>query len=97
MPRFAASASASVMLPSLEYARRHEHAGDVVGAERVGRDRGDERRVDAAREPDEHVAEAVLAHVVARAEHERLVDLVHRLERGLDPRRRARLAEAAPR
>ena len=42
-------------------ARRHEHAGDVLGAERVDRDRGDERRVDAAREPDEHVGEAVLA------------------------------------
>ena len=33
--------------------RRHEHADHVVGAERVDRDRGDERRVDPAGEPDE--------------------------------------------
>ncbi len=63
----------------------HEHADHVLGPEGVGRDRGDERRVDAARQPDEHVGEAVLADVVARAEHERLVDLAHRFEQRLDP------------
>ena len=86
MPRLAASASASVDAALAREARRHEHADDVLGAERVGRDRGDERRVDAAGEADEHVGEAVLADVVAGAEHERLVDLVHRLEQRLDPR-----------
>ena len=77
-------------------ARRHEHADHVVGAERVGRDRGDERRVDAAREPDHHVGEAVLGDVVAGADHERLVHLVHRLERRLDPRRRRSARRAGP-
>ena len=38
--------------------------------------------------PMTHVGEAVLAHVVAGAEHERLVDLVHRVEQRLDARRR---------
>ena len=68
-------------------ARRQHHAVHVLGAERVDRDRGDERRVDPAREADQHVGEAVLAHVVTRAEHERFVDLVHRLERRLDATR----------
>ena len=74
-------------------ARRHEHADDVLGPERVDRDRRDERRVDAAGEADQHVAEAVLAHVVARAEHQRLVDLVHRREQRLDARSLVVLAE----
>ena len=34
-------------------ARGHEHADDVLGPERVDRDRGDQRRVDAARQADE--------------------------------------------
>ena len=37
-------------------ARRQQHAVHVLGAQRVDGDRGDERRVDAAREADEHVA-----------------------------------------
>ena len=77
-----ASASASVTLPSLEKRDGISTPDDVLGTERVGRDRGDERRVDAARQADEHVGEAVLAHVVAGAEHERLVHLAHRVERG---------------
>ena len=60
-------------------ARRHEHADDVLGPERVDRDGGHERRVDAAREPDDDTSvKPFLTHVVARAEHERLVDLAHR-------------------
>ena len=43
--------------------------------ERVGGDAGAERRVDAPREAEHHRVEAVLAHVVARAEHQRVVDL----------------------
>ena len=68
-----------------------QHARDVLGAERVDRDRGDEGGVDAARQADQHVGEPVLAHVVARAEHERLVDLAHRCERRFDPRGDARV------
>ena len=41
-------------------ARRHGDAVDVVGAERVGRDAGHQRRVDAAGQPDHDVGEAVL-------------------------------------
>ena len=41
--------------------------------------------------------EAVLAHVVARAEHERLVDLAHRLQLGLDARRARRVRRSGPR
>ena len=73
--------------------RRHEHAGHVIGAERVDRDRGDERRVDAARDRDEHVGDAVLEHVVARAEDERLVDLAHRLGHRLDARCNGTIAD----
>ena len=54
MPRFAASASASVTLPSLEYRDGMSTPVTRSGPERVGRDRGDERRVDAARQADEH-------------------------------------------
>ncbi len=53
---------------------------DVFGAERVGGDDGDERRVDPARETDHDVGEPVLAAVVAGAEHERLVQLLVRVE-----------------
>ncbi len=48
---------------------------------RVGGDHRDERRVDAAGQADHDVAEAVLHDVVARAEHERLVQLGDRVER----------------
>ncbi len=60
--------------------RRHRHAVHVLGAERVGGDARDERRVDATRQADDDVGEAVLADVVAGAEHERLVDLGDRIE-----------------
>ena len=47
--------------------------------------------------PISDVGEPVLAHVVARAEHERFVDLVHRLERRFDARRDARVGRTAVR
>ena len=78
MPRFARERVGVGDAALAREARRHEHADHVLGPERVDRDRRDQRRVDAAGEPDEHVGEAVLAHVVAGAEHERLVHLVHR-------------------
>ena len=53
---------------------------DVLGAEGVDGDRRDERRVDAAGEPDHDVGEAVLGAVVAGAEDERLVQLGVRVE-----------------
>ena len=66
-------------------ARRHRHAVDVLGAEGVGGDAGHERRVDATGEADHDVGEAVLAHVVAGADHQRLVHLGDRVEgRGHD-------------
>ena len=45
------------------------------GPERVGRDRGHQRRVDPAREAHHDVAEAVLRHVVAQPQLERRVHL----------------------
>ena len=57
-------------------ARRHGHAVDPIGAERVDRDDRHERGVDPARQPDHHVGEAVLLDVVAGAEHQRLVHLL---------------------
>ena len=51
----------------------------AIGAERLRRERGDERRVDPARDADDDLAEAVLAHVVGEPELERdphLLELV---------------------
>ena len=56
-------------------ARRHADADDVLGAEGVDGDRGDDAGVDAAGQRDERLLEAGLAEVVARAEDERAVDL----------------------
>jgi hypothetical protein len=36
---------------------RHRHPVDVLGSERVDGEAGDDRGVDAARQPDHHVAE----------------------------------------
>ena len=55
---------------------------DVLGSEGVGRDHGHERRVDAARQAEHHVGEAVLRDVVARGEHERVVHLGDRIQQG---------------
>ena len=76
MPRFAATRAASAAGLAAVEARGHRDADDPVGAERLDGDRRRERRVDAAGEPDDGLREAVLAHVVAGAEDERLVDLV---------------------
>ena len=61
--------------------RRHAHADDVLGAERIGGDRRGERRVDAARQPDHHLLEALLVDVVVRAEDDGGVDLGGAFER----------------
>jgi NAD+ synthase (glutamine-hydrolysing) len=54
---------------------RHDHTGDPVGAESIDGQQRDERRVDATRERQADVLEAVLGDVVAEAEDERGVDL----------------------
>ena len=53
----------------------------AVGPERTHGDRRGQRRVDPAREPDHDLAEAVLRHVVAQAELERLAHLLQVVER----------------
>ena len=53
----------------------HDDALQALGADGVGGDLGDQRGVDAAREADDDVGEAVLADVVAHAEGEGGVDL----------------------
>ena len=55
--------------------RGHDRHADPVGADGIGRHAGDERRVDAAGEPEHDALEAVLLDVVAQAERERGVDL----------------------
>ena len=47
--------------------RRQHHAAHVLGAKRIGGDRGDQRRVDPARQAQHHLPEAALAEVVAKA------------------------------
>ena len=55
----------------------------MVGAQRVDRHAGDDGRVDAARQADDHIGETVLAHVVAGAQHDRLIQLgIGRQRRG---------------
>ena len=73
-------------------ARRVRDADDVLGAQGIGRDRGDEAGVDAAGDADEDGLEAVLVHVVARAGDEGLVDLGLVVEARLVRRRLAALA-----
>ena len=60
IPRLAASASASVTEPS-RVARRHGHPVHVAGTHGVDGDRGDQRGVDAARQPDDGVGEPFFA------------------------------------
>ena len=56
--------------------RRHGEQADGLGTQRVGGERRDQRRVDPPGHPDHDLAEPVLAHVVAEAEHQRPVDLL---------------------
>src|SRR6266481_2932737 len=60
--------------------RGHGDPGDVGRPQRIHGHRGHDRRVDAARQADHHVFEAVLGHVVARAEDEGAIDLLDGLE-----------------
>ena len=63
-------------------ARGHRDGVDAVRAERIRRDRRGERGVDAARDPEDDVPEAVLGDVVAQPETEREAHLLElRLER----------------
>jgi hypothetical protein len=52
---------------------RHRDPEDVLASERVGRDGGGERRVDASRQTEDHTAKAALACIVARSENESAV------------------------
>jgi hypothetical protein len=76
IPSRRASSSASVRLPGARVHRGHREGAHRPGPERVGRHRGHERGVDAARQCEDRLGEAVLPHVVARAEHDRAVDLL---------------------
>ncbi len=55
---------------------RHREQANGFGTQGVGGERGDQRRVDPAGHPDHDLAEPVLAHVVAEAQHQRSVDLL---------------------
>ena len=71
-----ASSAASPLEWSEEYFDGIEIAVHVLRAQRVARDGGDERRVDAAGEPDQHRAETVLRGVRAQAHDQCRVDLL---------------------
>ena len=89
----AASASRVAARARRGVRRRHRHAVTLLGAERVDGDERDERRVDAAATARaRRGAKPFLSHVVARAEHERLVDLVD----GVEQRRDLAGASGAP-
>jgi hypothetical protein len=64
----------------------HGHAGDAVRAERVDREGGDERGVDAAGQPDHHVLKAILSDVVAQSGDQSGVHLGLGVERRLHAR-----------
>ena len=64
----------------------HADAVHVLGAEGVDGHAGHDRGVDTARQADDHIGEAVLAHVVAGAEHQRRVELGIGRERLDQPR-----------
>ena len=51
----------------------HADADDVLRAESIGGDGGDERGVDAAAQADDYFAEAAFAHVIARTKHKRAI------------------------
>jgi hypothetical protein len=61
----------------------------ALWSQRIGRDCGGERRVDAARQADHHRGKAGLVHVVAQAQHHRLVDRFDVAELGRDAGRQA--------
>jgi hypothetical protein len=52
--------------------RRHHHRAHPVGAQRIHRNRQHQRRIDAARQAQDGARKAVLAHVVAHAQHQRV-------------------------
>ena len=80
--------------PVAREARRHQHAGHLVGSERIRRDRGNQRGVDPTGETEHHVRKSVLHHVVTSPSTS-AVHLVHRVEERLDPGRLARHSEVA--
>ena len=71
-----ASSAASPLEWSEEYFDGIETPYTFSRADRVARDRRDQRRVDAAGEPDQHGAEAVLRDVRAQADDQRRVHLL---------------------
>ena len=64
--------------------RRHRHAVHALRAERLDRERRDERRVDPAGDAEHDVAEPVLLDVVAQPELEREAHLLERVEHRRD-------------
>ena len=87
-PRFAAIVRASSWVSELEWGEGMITQVTVLGAEGVGGDQRDEGRVDAAREAEDGMLEAVLAGVVAESGDERGIDLVGDRSAAADPRRR---------
>ena len=61
--------------------RRHHDGAHLVGAQRIDGNGQGQGGIDAARHADQHAREAVLADIVAHAQHQRLVHLRFRRQR----------------
>ena len=55
---------------------REHHARDLLRAERIDRDGGRQRAVDAAGKAEDHAGEAVALHIIVKAHHHRPVDVL---------------------
>ena len=60
----------------------------MVGAQGIDSDTRNDRRIDAARQTNDHIGELVLVHVVACAEHQCLIHLGNRVEQWRNANRR---------
>ena len=69
MPSAFASLAASSSETCAVKPERQHHAANLIGAERIDRDRRTQRGIDAAGNAEQHAGKAVLADVVAQAQH----------------------------
>ena len=94
MPSSARAGRGIVQAVARGVARRHHHRVHPLRPQRVDRDRGRERGIDAAREAQHDAGEAVLVDIVAQAQDHGAVD---RLERPAGAGRSGRARPAARR
>ena len=74
MPSFSAISRASRHAVIGRIRSRHADAGDVFFAHGFHRDHRGQRRIDAAAQADQHLRKSALADIIARAQHQRLIN-----------------------